>query len=136
MSPKAIQTWLQSEGYRARLEEDDEVAASIEGNSDGLPFRIVFCRPDPFDGDLDAFIDFSFFLTAEADENSTIEKINEENRKSKFVHASLGDDEGEDVVHFALSIPVSSNDLTESIFSQCFYSWTRWLPDMVEATVG
>jgi hypothetical protein len=130
MTPTDIRDFLQSDGYRAKLDEGDEKAAEIESSADGIPFDIVFYREYPPDGDLDAFYSFSFSAGIDGDDDPNLLLLNQVNAENRFFKAYA--DRG--VVWIEMDVPISSEDLSPQMFGNVFGWWTSFLREMITSS--
>jgi len=130
MTPQEICTRLQADGYRAVLDEDEDVA-HIKTGVDGIPFSIHLYRPSPPDGDLDAFDSVSFSAGIEQDEPNLM-RLNSVNAQGRFikVYAENG------VIWFEMDNIVKTYQLTPELWEEVFGMWTACLANIVQDAVN
>lgn len=129
MTVNDIREYLLREGYRAKLAQEDEETALINSSVDGVPFSIVFYRESPPDGDLDAFYSYQFSAGVDEEKDPNLLALNQLNAENRFFKAYA--DSG--VIWIETDHLVSSDELTEQMFSNAFGWWTTFLHEMIKS---
>jgi Putative bacterial sensory transduction regulator len=128
MTPHDIQAWLIEEGYRAKLEVDEDGDTVIHSSSDGMPFDIVFYAPEPPDGEIGGFDHISFTAAAMREGGTSLEEVNDINLSEPYLRASRHEDGALVVDYRVIAYPET---VIKRLWEELFGMWTHCLSDVL-----